>query len=109
MNFIRQLINLNMNVYYRLSVVSEMIYAKPTVHSYKSSFRHFRVMIYANATGWSAIRKQLSEVKPSAIVISIIARGEPEGNYLICSRTLTSGIRVFYPATFNNLNNFQIC
>ena len=39
MNFIRPLISLNIKVYYRLSVVSEIIHATPTFHMSVILFR----------------------------------------------------------------------
>ena len=54
-----------------------------------------RVIIYANATGWSAITE-------------IIARGEAKDNYLIWNRASTCGIRVLYHATFNNMYNYYL-
>ena len=42
-------------------------------------------------------------------ITEIIDQDKTEDNYLICNRTLTSGIRVLYHATFNNLYHFQLC
>ena len=39
MNFIRRLISLSIKVYYRLSIVSEIIYATPTFHMSVILFR----------------------------------------------------------------------
>ena len=39
MDFIRRLISLNIQVYYRLTVVSEIIYATPTFHMSVILFR----------------------------------------------------------------------
>ena len=50
-------------------------------------------MLVANATGRSEITVTM-------------ARGEAEDNYLICYRTSSSGIRLLYHATFNNLYHF---
>ena len=51
--------------------------------------------LYVVLQNWSAITE-------------IIFRGEAEDNKAICNRILTSGIRVLYHATSNNLYHFKI-